>query len=160
MDERNDKRIDKGMDDCMDDCRIIVFARAPVPGATKTRLIPALGAEGAAMLHRRLVRRMLAEAVASGLGPVDLYCTPDTSHPFFAQCAGEFGVGLAVQFGADLGDRLCHAFAQSLARSRHALVVGSDIPALMAHHLKLARAALDAKDAVYAPAEDGGYVLV
>jgi rSAM/selenodomain-associated transferase 1 len=155
-----DQRIDKGMNDCIDDCRIIVFARAPVPGATKTRLIPALGAEGAALLHRRLVRRMLAEAVASGLGPVDLYCTPDASHPFFAQCAGEFGVGLVMQSGADLGDRLCHAFDQSLAQARHVLVVGSDIPALTAQHLRLARAALDAKDAVYVPAEDGGYVLV
>lgn len=152
--------MDPHRDERRDDCRIMVFARAPVPGATKTRLIPALGAEGAARLHRRLVRRMLGEAVASGLGPVDLYCTPDASHPFFAQCAGEFGVGLVVQSGDDLGERMCHAFSQSLALARHALVVGSDIPSLMAYHLQLARATLDGKDAVYAPAEDGGYVLV
>ena len=54
----------------MQDCGVIVFARAPVPGATKTRLIPALGPAGAARLHERLVRHVLAEAIAADVGPL------------------------------------------------------------------------------------------
>ena len=46
------------------ECALAVFARAPVPGEAKTRLIPLLGAEGAAALHVRLVERMLATANA------------------------------------------------------------------------------------------------
>ena len=144
----------------MDDSCVIVFARAPVPGATKTRLIPALGAEGAAELHRRLVERMLTEALAADIGPVELCCTPDTDHPFFADCARRFGIGLQAQAGADLGARMVAAFDRALSGARTALLVGSDIPALDAQHLRQARSALRQAEAVFIPAEDGGYVLV
>jgi len=144
----------------MQDSCVIVFARAPVPGATKTRLIPALGAEGAAELHRRLVERMLAEAIAADVGPVELCCTPDTAHPFFADCARRFGITLQSQDGADLGGRMHHALVRQLAQRPAALLVGSDIPALQARHLRQARQALGEADAVFIPAEDGGYVLV
>jgi len=144
----------------MHDCCVIVFARAPVPGATKTRLIPALGADGAAELHRRLVARMLAEAVAADIGPVELCCTPDVHHPFFADCARRFGISLQTQVGADLGERMSGAFDRVLAGSQSALLVGSDIPSLGVSHLLRAREALQDADAVFVPADDGGYVLV
>jgi len=144
----------------MHDCCVIVFARAPVPGATKTRLIPALGADGAAELHRRLVERMLLEAVAADMGPVELCCTPDMNHPFFADCARRFGVLLRTQVGAELGTRMSAAFERALADARTALLVGSDIPSLGAQHLLRARAALQDADAVFVPADDGGYVLI
>lgn len=144
----------------MQDCCVIVFARAPVPGATKTRLIPALGAQGAAELHRRLVERMLAEAIAADIGPVQLCCTPDTAHPFFVDCARRFGIALQVQTGTDLGARMVAAFDRALSSASTALLVGSDIPALNSQHLRLARTALRQVEAVFIPAEDGGYVLV
>lgn len=144
----------------MHDSCVIVFARAPVPGATKTRLIPALGAVGAAGLHQRLVERMLVEAISAAIGPVELCCTPNTNHPFFADCALNLGITLHAQIGEDLGARMNGALVRRLTQSRTVLLVGSDIPALEARHLRQAKLALDEVDAVFIPAEDGGYVLV
>lgn len=135
---------------------IAVFARAPMPGEVKTRLIPSLGAEGAAALHARLVRRTLATARAARLGPVTLWCAPDTHHPFFADCVASFGVGLKPQAPGDLGARMLAAFEASAP----SLLIGSDCPALAVEHLQAASQALRSSDAVFLPAEDGGYVLV
>jgi uncharacterized protein len=143
-----------------DAVRIAVFAKAPVPGAVKTRLAPLLGAEGAAGLHAGLVRHALATAVQVRLGAVELWCAPDETHPFFARCAGEFGVGLRRQEGIDLGERMRHAFEVSLAAKETLVLIGSDCPALRGAHLAEAAQALRSHDAVIAPAEDGGYVLV
>ena len=140
--------------------RIAVFARAPVPGEAKTRLIPALGAEGAAALHASLVQRALAAALDAGVGPVELWCAPDTSDPFFARCERELGVALRTQRGADLGERMARAFEAALGENAALVVIGSDCPALTASTLREAAAALAAHDAVIAPAQDGGYVLV
>lgn len=139
---------------------IAVYARAPVPGETKTRLIPALGAGGAAVLHARLVKRVLAEAVAANLGPVELWCAPDDTHAFFAHCAARFGLSLKTQAHGDLGVRMATTVEDGLGRASAVLIVGSDIPALEASHLLHARQALEHADAVFIPAEDGGYVLV
>ena len=136
---------------------VAVFARAPVPGEVKTRLAGVLGADAAASLHAGLVRHALATAVHARLGPVSLWCTPDASHSFFARCAAEFGVGLEEQRGADLGERMARAFERAAAPL---LVIGADCPALTPGHLAQAAAALRETDAVFVPAEDGGYVLV
>lgn len=137
--------------------RIIVFAKAPVPGEAKTRLIPVLGAAGAARLHERLVERTLETARAAGVGPVELCCAPDAAHPFLAAVAARFGVALTEQGSGDLGDRMQRALAARLP----AVLIGSDCPALTPEYLREAKAALAAGyDAVLGPAEDGGYVLV
>src|SRR5262245_37186698 len=81
--------------------RVAVFARAPVPGEAKTRLVPLLGAQGAARLHEALVRRSLETSVAANVGAVELWCAPDASHPFFARCAGDYGAMLRTQEGSD-----------------------------------------------------------
>jgi hypothetical protein len=57
------------------DVRVAILAKAPVAGLAKTRLIPHLGAEGAAALQRWLLQRTIATAVGAGLGPVTLWCT-------------------------------------------------------------------------------------
>lgn len=141
--------------------RLLIFARAPIPGQAKTRLIPALGAEGAAALHARLCRRTLELAVWSGLACVDLWCSPDAGHPFFAECRQTFGVDLKTQRGADLGERMAGALADALTASRHAVLIGTDCPELDAHDLQQAFDALaQDHDAVLGPAADGGYVLI
>jgi len=143
------------------DTAILVFARAPVAGATKTRLIPLLGAEGAAALHRRLLLHALAVAAAAAPGKLDLWCSPDDSHPFLQAAASRHGARLQLQQGADLGARMAHAFAQALRQSRQVVIIGTDCPVLTAAHLLETAAALrEGHDAVFAPAEDGGYVLV
>jgi rSAM/selenodomain-associated transferase 1 len=143
-----------------DSVRIAVFAKAPVPGAVKTRLAALLGPEGAAGLQSGLVRHALSAATHSRVGPVELWCSPDETHPFFERCAREFGVTLERQRGEDLGQRMRHAFASSHARDYALILIGADCPALDAAALQSAAAALRGHDAVIAPAEDGGYVLV
>jgi uncharacterized protein len=143
-----------------DAARIAVFAKAPVPGEVKTRLAPTLGAAAAARLHASLVRRALATAAESGVGPVELWCAPDESDAFFAQCAKDFGVALKRQVGADLGARMLGAIEASLGAGASLVIIGTDCPAMTPGYLRLAREALRAHDVVLAPAEDGGYVLL
>ena len=131
-----------------------------MPGAVKTRLAALLGSDGAAALHAGLVRHALAAAVQSGVGAVELWCAPDERHPFFERCASEFGVALERQQGADLGERLRHAFESAHRRGAALLLIGSDCPTLDAGSLQEAARELRTHDAVIAPAEDGGYVLV
>jgi len=142
-------------------CPVMVFARAPTPGEAKTRLIPALGAAGAAALHRRLVMHCLRAATDAQLGPVELWCAPDAGDPFFHECERRFGASLHPQGEGDLGARMQRAFESALARASRAILVGSDIPALSAQYLRDAdRALAGGDDVVIGPAEDGGYVLV
>ena len=133
---------------------IAILSRAPIPGQTKTRLIPALGAEGAAELHRRLLHATVRTALQAGLGPVTLWCTPDTSHPEFAACAALGPLTLCPQASGDLGQRMLATI------NGPTLIIGTDCPALTPAHLQQAAAALNQHDAVLIPAEDGGYVLI
>lgn len=138
-----------------------VFTRAPVPGEVKTRLIPRLGADGAAALHRRLLDLTLHTATASGVGSVQLWCAPDASHPFLQVCARRFGAQLRAQGTGDLGLRMQEAIAAANAEGHAAVLIGSDCPGLQPQDLRAAATALAGGcDAAFVPAEDGGYVLV
>lgn len=138
-----------------DAARIIVFARAPVPGRCKTRLIPRLGATGAAALQRRLTRRTVRVALACG-AQVELWGAPDASHGFFLGLRRSFGVRLRRQPAGDLGRRMAMAL-----RGRHpSIVVGTDCPTLDAADLRAACRLLDRRDCVLQPSHDGGYVLI
>jgi rSAM/selenodomain-associated transferase 1 len=138
---------------------VAVFAKAPVAGEVKTRLIPLLGAEAARELHETLVRHAIATARSAGIGPVSLWCTPDTGHPFFAACAAQLGVELHAQRGGHLGERMERAL-NALLPEGPALLIGSDCPAMRVEDLRAAAGSLATHDAVLQPAEDGGYVLV
>lgn len=139
----------------------MVFAKAPVAGAAKTRLIPLLGAAGAAALHSRLISRALATAGAAAPDSLALWCAPDAGDAFLQSAAQQAGAGLQVQQGADLGARMAHAFDTTLQNASHAICIGADCPALTARHLHQAAAALrNGDDAVFVPAEDGGYALI
>jgi hypothetical protein len=140
---------------------VIVFARAPAPGAVKTRLIPLLGPERAAALHARLVERALETAHDAGFSRIELHGTPGVADPFFSACAGRAGAALVAQTGGDLGARMRSAFESAVARHPRVLLVGSDCPALTADHLRQAdRVLRDGVDAVFVPCEDGGYALI
>ncbi len=141
--------------------RLIVFAKAPEPGAVKTRLIPLLGEAGAAALQARLVERTLTTACAAGVGPVELCCAPRAENPFFESCGGRHAVSLVSQTEGDLGARMLNAFARALSVARHVILIGTDCPALTVSHLRPGRTrAGRGNDAVLVPAEDGGYVLL
>ncbi|MCO6413999.1 MAG: TIGR04282 family arsenosugar biosynthesis glycosyltransferase [Thiogranum sp.] len=143
------------------DGRILVFARAPVAGYAKTRLIPELGAAGAAALQAQLVRDTLAMATESGLAPVELWTCGDDDEKFLPKLGVEFECKVNTQQGDDLGARMAHALAAALRTARFAVLIGTDCPAMDAHYLQGACAALhQGSDAVLGPAEDGGYVLI
>lgn len=135
-----------------------VFAKAPQAGAVKTRLIPALGAAGAARLARGFALDAVRLAAHFASQQVTLWCAPDAQHRFFRALHARFGVAVRKQIGADLGARMAHAFSN---QPTPLLLIGTDCPALCMEHLMAATVALrDGNDAVFIPAEDGGYVLV
>lgn len=147
--------------------RIIVLAKAPLAGFAKTRLIPALGAVGAARLAERLLRHAVGEARAAGLGAVELWAAPDTAHPVFDSLAAADQVVLQRQCDGDLGTKMNFAFESSFRRAAAAgtpcggaLLIGTDSPGVDRRYLRLAADALADHDAVFGPALDGGYTLV
>ena len=141
---------------------VLVFSRTPEPGRVKTRLIPAVGAEGAAAVHAALVEHTLGvvchycqSAAASGVicvaGQPDVL--PWTS---WASC-----FTICEQHGNGLGERLGHAFREAFREGPGMVIaVGTDCPDLDAGRLAEAMIALDRADVVFGPAHDGGYYLV
>lgn len=129
---------------------VALFARYPHAGKAKTRLIPALGPEGAAHVHRLLVEQTIAVLRKAGL-PFVLYTT-GASHAEFAGWLGG-DVTMADQGTGDLGDRLTRVPAP-------AILLGADVPALQPRHLQQAAQALERSEAVIGPAQDGGYYLL
>lgn len=136
------------------------FAKAPVPGRVKTRMLPTLSAQEACDLHETLVRWTCATLVDSALGAVELWVAGDSRHALFRQCALSGQLALRQQTGGDLGVRMRHALNDGLARADRVLLVGSDCPALCRQYLLQALAALEEVDLVLGPALDGGYVLI
>lgn len=133
--------------------RIIVFAKAPVPGQVKTRLIPVLGEEGAAALAERMMFDTCREALAAGVGPVELCLSGmlERVPP---------GVELSDQGQGDLGERLDRAAARGIGGGGPVLLIGTDCPELGSHRLRTAADALRDRDCVIYPALDGGYALL
>lgn len=130
--------------------RIVIFARLPVPGECKTRLIPRFGAEGAAAIYRKLLLHTVKQAQASGL-PVELRVTGGSEDAFRA-LVGD-GPALVPQGGGDLGAKLARV-------EPPALIVGSDCPGVIPKLFVAAATALAERDVVIGPASDGGYYLI
>jgi rSAM/selenodomain-associated transferase 1 len=137
-----------------------VFARAPDPGYAKTRLIPRLGAAGAARLQEQLIERALARARSLPGARLTLWTTGPDARGFMARTAAAHSAALRTQRGNDLGARMSNAVAHTLDGSNLVLLIGTDCPAQQPADLADAVAALTAADAVVQPAEDGGYVLL
>ena len=142
--------------------RLIVFTRFPEPGKTKTRLIPALGPEGAARLQRQMTEHILATAakVSSRAGLT-------TEVRYEGGNTGLMQEWLGSQFSyrpqgpGDLGRRMALAFEQAFRDSKKAaVIVGSDIPGISAGIIQQAFEGLQKKDLVLGPARDGGYYLI
>jgi rSAM/selenodomain-associated transferase 1 len=138
-----------------------VFAKAPVAGQVKTRLIPLLGAEGATELYCRLVRHTLATAALARVGPTEVWTTEPGENAFIQTCKRVLGIEVRLQPDGDLGARMCKAAEDGLQRAGSVIIVGTDCPAMTFDDLRAARDALAAgSDAVLGPARDGGYWLI
>lgn len=141
--------------------RLLIFAKAPVPGQVKTRLAPALGYTGAALFYRDLLTQTITKFARAELCPVECWCAPDTEHVIFQNASKELGVVLQQQSGADLGERMAYAARETLSEAQAVILIGGDCPVLQPDHLRRVLEWLSADvDAVVGPAEDGGYVLL
>ena len=142
--------------------RLIVFGRYPVPGRTKTRLIPALGPAGAADLQRQLTEKIVATAEAFALqrGVNVEVCFEGGSEQKMRRWLGP-DLSLSRQAPGDLGTRMYAAFLAAFQRGcSRAVLIGTDIPELRADHLRQAFDALSENDLVIGPSRDGGYWLI
>ncbi len=144
----------------MSETRIIIFAKAPVPGRVKTRLIPALGEEGAALLARRMLLSTIAEALAARVGPVELCADPDPRHTAWDDLLSGHALDLSLQGAGDLGDRLSRAAERTLSTGTPVILIGTDCPALDRRRLVKVSLQLRHSDAMIHPARDGGYVAL
>jgi rSAM/selenodomain-associated transferase 1 len=142
----------------MDDA-LIVVAKRPAPGQTKTRLTPPLTPEAASALYESFLCDTLdLMRCVRGVRRIIAYLPHDASDYF--QClAPDFE--LMPQCGADLGARLDHALTHCLSNGcRRAVIMDSDSPTLPAEYLAQAFAEMEAADGVLGPCEDGGYYLI
>ena len=140
---------------------IAVFAKAPVAGLTKTRLIPLLGPDGAADAHRQMTELALRSALHAAPGQVSLWRAGVHDHPYLIDCCQRFGIAAYAQAEGDLGQRMAACLNRLLLDHQRVLLIGSDCPVLASADLQLAARALEqGARLVFTPAEDGGYVLV
>ena len=148
------------MGDDRDGTLQIQFARAPLAGKVKTRMIPHLTPLQACELHCDLVLWTARELVNSRLGTVELSVAGDPAHPLFERCL-QLGVDtLTRQSSQDLGQNMHRAILAGLAAYSKVVLVGSDCPAIDKAYLGKAVRALEVAPLVFGPARDGGYVLI
>ena len=140
-------------------CALLVIAKRPAPGQTKTRLSPPLLPEQASALYECFLRDTLDVARAvPGVTRLAHYA-PETAAGYFRQLAPEFG--LRPQVGDSLGPRLDEVLTRCLAEGfERAVIMDSDSPTLPPAYVAGAFAELEAADVVLGPCEDGGYYLI
>ena len=141
--------------------RLVIFAKAPQAGQVKTRLIPALGAQGASALAQRMLTHVLQQALQANAGPVELCMSPPPGDPAWQNVAIPAAVLRTDQGEGDLGKRMARAVRRVTAQERQSvLLMGSDCPALTTDVLQAAARRLQTHDALLVPVADGGYVLI
>ncbi|MGD9085944.1 MAG: TIGR04283 family arsenosugar biosynthesis glycosyltransferase [Desulfobacterales bacterium] len=142
--------------------RLIVFTRFPEPGKTKTRLIPALGAHGAAHLQRQMTEHIIATAASLiGRNGLNVEVRHEGGSAILMQDWLGSHLTYRPQGGGSLGQRMQRVFEAAFADDAAAVVIiGSDIPGISGEILRQAFEALRQKNLVLGPAKDGGYYLI
>ena len=140
--------------------RIVIFAKAPVPGNVKTRLVPALGEIGAARLAHQMLLATIAEAEGAHLSIPELCTTPHPYDPDWKSFLPKAEIRYTDQGEGDLGERLARAAKRMILLGENILLIGTDCPALDRHKLRAAAEALLTHDAIIHPTLDGGYALL
>ncbi|MFP4381167.1 MAG: TIGR04283 family arsenosugar biosynthesis glycosyltransferase [Candidatus Sumerlaeia bacterium] len=141
---------------------LILFTRYPEAGKTKTRLIPAIGAEAAADLHRQLVLRSVdcARQLRERMDVRVVVRHAEDDSRRFRDWLGD-GLDYAPQPNGDIGARMSACLDDALQDPEDkAVLIGTDIPGMSAEILERAFERLERKDVVFGPANDGGYYLV
>lgn len=139
---------------------LLIFAKAPAPGFAKTRLIPALGSEGAARLAQKLLYRTLDAAQGSDIERKELCVTPAIDDSRWQSAELPENMAISDQGGGDLGERMARAAKRALQESDRVILTGTDCVEINPSLLKEAAEALEEADAVIYPTADGGYALL
>lgn len=140
--------------------RIIIFSRYPTSGTTKTRLIPALGADGAALLQQQMTEHTVRQVkrLRSDL-QIDFRFTGGDAAAFRHWLGDE--IHYQPQGEGDLGDRLTRSIhAAFVSGAQRVVTLGIDCPELDTAGLQRAFEQLQTHDVMLGPAEDGGYYLI
>jgi rSAM/selenodomain-associated transferase 1 len=138
---------------------VAVFAKAPIPGTVKTRLIPPLTPVQAARLHAAFVEDALRRVAALDAVRVLAYA-PQPRDPFLRACALRHGARTMPQGSGDLGSRMRRVAGRLLERYPKVVIIGSDSPTMPIAFIAKAFRKLDQVDIVFGPSEDGGYYLL
>ncbi len=142
--------------------RLILFTRYPEPGTTKTRMIPKLGAEGAAELQRQMTRHIVSRVTKfTGLHPTPLEIRFEGGNKNLMEAWLGAGFDYSPQGKGDIGLRMGRAFEDGFGNgSESAVIIGSDIPDITVYIIQRAFEGLKKHDLVLGPAGDGGYYLI
>jgi len=140
---------------------LIIFAKAPVAGQVKTRLIPDVGRHRATDLYKEFLTITIDTALAVEFLEIQILVSGNINHPYFTPYKKMEGFEFYPQKGKSLGDRMFNAFESALRKYSYAVLIGSDCPSLLIADLESAMKLLDSgKDLVLGPAVDGGYYLI
>jgi len=138
--------------------QLIIFVKAPRPGAVKTRLASAIGPEAACAAYRTLAKELFSRL--ESLSTVELRFSPDDAHQEIAAWQRRSWT-TRPQGDGDLGRRLQRAFSEAFAQGAgYVTLIGSDCPAITAGDIQAAWTALQTNEVVIGPARDGGYWLI
>ena len=142
--------------------RLILFTRYPEPGTTKTRMIPKLGAEGAAELQRQMTRHIVSRVTEfTGLHPTPLEVRFEGGNKNLMQAWLGVGFDYSPQGKGDIGLRMGRALEDKFGDGCETVVIiGSDIPDITGDIIQKAFEGLKSHDLVLGPAGDGGYYLI
>lgn len=143
---------------------VMQFAKWPEEGRVKTRLMPALGADGALQAHIELTLAVLDNLCATGY-PVQFWWDREPPESAGAATAVIENLQAAaiprkIQQGENLGERMAHALGNAVSESGAGVIVGSDCPSVDADYVRRAITLLENQDVVLGPSDDGGYVLI
>ena len=140
---------------------LFVFAKAPIAGKVKTRLLEHCSAELAAKIAEVLLDTTLSKATKEWPGPVVLSVGLDASHPVITQLAQKYSIAVAPQASGNLGQRM-QATVDSVASraSSSVAILGADACLVSGNTLRVAYAKLSAGENVIGPSLDGGYYLI
>ena len=140
--------------------RTIIFAKAPLAGFAKTRLIPALGEIGAAVLAQNMLMDTLHEAIAADIGTVELCVTPEIQDPAWQGVTLSAGIDISEQGAGDLGERLSRAVKRTVLGGESVLLIGTDCVEMSSSLLRNAAQTLQEFDTTIYCTTDGGYALL
>lgn len=159
---------------------LIIFTRVPVPGMTKTRLMPYLTPEQCARLHECFLKDIAKICPGTGADIFVCYTLPETEKSGRLSAGGRDGsytdagdpvgvlrkiFGPAAEYyeqtGDGLGERMLSAIREVLERGyERCVLIGTDVPEVESQDIRQAFGILDRKDVVFGPTADGGYYLV